>query len=104
MVHTWVPSLTYIYRCIQDIRKTAHFLVLFQYGAFLSFTRLVWGGLTNGFKKISELTASEKFEHEFVNAVRSAKAELAVVPRKIGDLTADEKAEHEFKTSSLPAA
>ena len=49
------------------------------------------------FKKISELPAEEKCEHECINAVRSAKAELAVVQRKISERTADGKAEHEFK-------
>ena len=48
-----------------------------------------------GFKKISELTTDGKCENELVNAMRSAKSELAVVQRKISELTADEKAEHE---------
>ena len=50
-----------------------------------------------GFKKISELTTDGKCENELVNAMRSAKSELAVVQRKISELTADEKAEHELK-------
>ena len=36
-------------------------------------------------------------EHEFINAVRSAKAELAVFQRNNSELTVDEKVEHEFK-------
>ena len=49
------------------------------------------------FKKISELAADEKCKHEFINAVRSAKAELAVGQRKISEPTAEDKAEHEVK-------
>ena len=47
--------------------------------------RGLWQG-SIGFKKISELTADKKAEHELINIVRIAKAKIAAVRRKIAPL------------------